>query len=441
MQFFATHLLPSQQRTRSSRASQYKPARKRRRDAERDDESSGSPSEDDAQSQLGPSGGPSRVASPDADELRVAGLSNGDVSELPPPPFPHAPGGTSKEKFSLAKLQKELDRLDPPLYAANATSKTAPLGRLDERPALRQHHFGVLTTVLHRCLLEGDYHRAGRAWGMLLRTRIRGRATDPRILGRWGIGAELLLHQTTQNNSRQDEDGEDEDAIFEKHLYTEDGFKLARDYYRRLIVQYPNQRLHPHAIDDRTFYPAMFSLWIYEVNEEANRGRQRLERDRERKANESVQSDEDTSMASIESERTQDVAIMAEELRRAEEIGTRLDEIIVSPPFDKHADLLQLRGMVGLWMGDLILRIEEPNNTENQWGTGSLESVGYTTRDATAGRLKTLSDSRREFEEAQNFLERARSNGLHVGISISNVEEKISEVAKKITELQATSSR
>jgi hypothetical protein len=47
------------------------------------------------------------------------------------------------------------------------TSKGAERG-----PHLRIQHLSVLTTILHRCLLEGDIPRATRAWSLLLRMEV-----------------------------------------------------------------------------------------------------------------------------------------------------------------------------------------------------------------------------------------------------------------------------
>ncbi|KAF2790199.1 hypothetical protein K505DRAFT_190920, partial [Melanomma pulvis-pyrius CBS 109.77] len=350
MHHFAGQLQPAQLSAHSLRASQYRPASKRKR-AQHDEDAGEPPMASPGHDVEGPL--PPSNAQPYASldslqtaQLRVAGLLPEDEFDLPPPPFPHAPPRTARDAFNYTKLQKELAGLDPPLYVVKAASKSDPVDRKSERPALRQTHLDVLSTMMHHCLLKGDYHRAGRAWGMILRTKIAGLPVDPRNHGRWGIGAEILLRRNARNqsirrqNNRYDTESADGEQISsdESTLYTQEGFELAREYYERLIVQHPNRKQLLHSIDDRTFYPAMFSLWIYETT---------------------MVSDDARARASATNE---------EELRQAKEIAQRIDQLVVSPPFDKHADLLQLRGMVGLWMGDLVLG-EDSLGQEDDWNS------------------------------------------------------------------------
>ncbi|KAF2475642.1 uncharacterized protein BDR25DRAFT_331459 [Lindgomyces ingoldianus] len=350
MHYFAGHHQPGQQTTQSLRASQYKPSRKRKRDEDVEEppitsgqDPIGSQATPNAQSQAS-------FAPQEAAQLRVAGLLPGNAFEIPPPPFPHASVRISRDHFNYTNVQKELAGLHPSVFAVNATSKSQPLCRKSEKPALRQTHLGVLTTVLHHCLLEGDYQRAGRAWGMILRSQIAGRPIDVRNHDRWGIGAEILLRRSPLNQFTHGENDQESAQIpgnkqssTDKDFYTERGFELAREYYERLIVQFPNRKLHPHRVDELTFYPAMFSLWIYEVCEKSKL-------------------------------RAQDSIVKMEELRQAREIKDRLDQLVISPPFDKRGDLLELRGMVGLWIGDLILGESFMTYGETDWGSDSGEN-------------------------------------------------------------------
>ena len=182
-------------------------------------------------------------------------------------PFPHADSanrdGPSRFEYGL---RQELNRdlaLDP--------------GR-DSLPfvgSLHQQHLAVMTTILHRSLLEQDFVRAGRALAMILRDEVAGRAVDIRAEGRWGFGAEILIRQDAQREHRSRElfssSSVEQDRVLEQPLlwFTRKGFEDAKRYYERLIVQYPFYKQNPGAVNALDFYPAMFGLWICVVHQEA----------------------------------------------------------------------------------------------------------------------------------------------------------------------------
>jgi len=441
MQHFAAQLQPGQQTTLSLRASQYKPTNKRKRVG--DDEDAEEPLVNSPAHGAGHrlrSANARSQASLDlskAAQLRVAGLLPEDEFDIPPPPFPHAPSRTSKATFSHTKLQKELRRLDPPLYAVNGASKSQPIDRRSERPALRQTHLDVLSTLMHNCLLEGDYPRAGRAWGLILRSQIAGLPIDPRNHDRWGMGAELLLRNAKDHFARcpsspyaTEDDNAKSPISNEKTLYTQQGFELAREYYERLIVQHPNRKHLQHSVDDRTFYPAMFSLWIYEVRERIKHALQVHEEDAQVSTFRSTSFDK-TTIAPEDAQVGLSV-IRDEELREARDIAQRMDQLVVSPPFDKHGDMLQLRGMVGLWIGDLIMREDQPEQEDDEWGMK--EAWGSIA--LASARKRHCSDSIKELEQSLSFFERAQINGCRLGKVVSSVQSKIRDLTKRITKLE-----
>ncbi|KAF2264020.1 hypothetical protein CC78DRAFT_252419 [Lojkania enalia] len=401
MQYFAPHFQPGPQTTHSLRAGQYKPSRKRKRDENTDEppispdiEAKNSAASSNAQSH-------SSFGSLEPTQLRIAGLLPEDAFEIPAPPFPHAPARARNDNFSSAKLQQELTSLGPPLFAVNATSKSNPIGRKSERPTLRQTHLGVLTTILHHCLLKGDYSRAGRAWGMILRTQLAGIPIDPRNHARWGLGAEILLRRNHPNSSNHSEGPQNKQYFRHTNdIYTEEGFERAREYYERLIVQHPNRKHIPNATDDRTFYPAMFSLWIYEVCERSKRAWQQYKDGLSKTNSETASINEDTTLSSSFDASAQLYAIKVEELRRGRELADRLEQLIISPPFDKHADMLQLRGMVGLWLGDLILAADPSKQKEDRWELNASELLD----EESDGDVRTIMIQRYE-ETGQSFSE------------------------------------
>lgn len=308
----------------------------------------------------------------------------------------------ARTRTSGARLQQRLAALEPPLFTL------APAGK---RRQVQHQSLDVLTALLHRCLLEGDYARAGRAWGLILRTHVDGRPIDPRNHDRWGIGAELLLHRQTTHNATEEPEG--------VSPYSEEGFELAREYYERLVVQHPPLKAHPNALSAVTFYPAMFSLWIYDVCERSKRARVRY-MDRQ-----PVEDKADMVPDSAD--------VDVEELKHAQEIAARLNQLMTSPPFDRHADMLQIRGMVGLWIADLMLK-EKPKQSNDDWGrdTGVEESAP---EESEIARVDRLSTARGELRTALDYLERAQAHGRHVSRTINKTVAQLEALSKTIANI------
>lgn len=441
MQYFAAQSQPGQQTTTSLRASLYTRG-KRKRD-EDGEEPPTSPTDGDDVNRPVALNTQSYASSSSLEtaQLRVAGLLPGDASEIPPKPFPHAPVRTPKDNFNFTKIQGELAGLDPPLFVVNATSRARSIDAKSDGGELRQTHLTVLTTILHRCLLEGDFHRAGRAWGMILRSQIGGTPVDPRNHGRWGIGAEILLHRNSQKQSAstqndQETTRDEQSASNEGSIYTEEGFQLAMEYYRLLIIHHAHRKTMPHAVDEMTFYPAMFSLWIYEICEKSKRLRKQNEKDNDRSLSGS-NSNEDATLA-LEEVRAQEIAIRNEELQQAREIAQRLDKLVGSPPYDRYAEILRLRGMVGIWVGDLTLATDQ-NLDGSELGIS--DDPDHYGSDSPQDRLQSLAESYRILEQALEFFNRARAYGQRLTHEISSLEEKIEDLADKIKAFEGSACR
>lgn len=280
------------------------------------------------------------------DPFYVAGHDPDDP--LPSSAFPHAPAHVVQaEHDSRSKLPDELASLNPPLYAQSRTW-TADAGAV---PLPRQHA-SVMNSILHVSLLRGDYIRAGHAFGLLLRASSGNSAIALRSNGNWGIGAEILLRQGSaiNNPSRHHFDDPDDDNDFHDHIDESspttmpESLAAAKDYYESLIVQYPYLPKSPHAataIDARTFYPALFGLLIHEATESSRLAQQRLT---------SPSPDADADSLAV-------ADIKRAELRAARTIASRIDDLVASPQYDRFHPLLRLRGMVALWVADLVLAV------------------------------------------------------------------------------------
>jgi hypothetical protein len=411
MQYFATHEKP-----RSLRANQYRKERKVK--TKLDGNESPAEHEDAVDPRPKPTTqSHAAFASPALAQLRVAGLLPEDEDEVPPAPFPHAPAKASGDHYGPAKVQEEMASSPSRLYAVNATSKSDPV--LGQHEGQKKSHLNTLSTLMHRCLLEGDYQRAGRAWGMILRTQMHsGRPVDPRQHERWGIGGEIVLRRKSEMGK-----------------FSEPGFELAREYYERLIVQHPARKAHPRAIDERTFYPAMFSLWVFEVCEKSKQARARLQDEASHRRSSTSMSIDHVHVEELAVSREEEDAIQLEELTRAMEIADRIDQLVTSPPFDKQGSLLQLRANIGLWISDLT--IEKTNLHENSKMDLSGKNRNYDS-EADAEQLRWLMKGYQQLQDAEKYFERAKTNDAQIQAeTMSSVNTKLKEVASQITKLRA----
>lgn len=231
----------------------------------------------------------------------------------------------------------------------------------------RQHHAVALTTVLHRCLLQGDYLRAGRTWGILLRMRISTESLDLRTDDHWGLGAEILYNQLISNSTRQegeplvDGNDENEDSPLKSfNRFNPEGFKEAQEYYERLILQYPYQKRFPNLLNALDFYPAMFGLWIYAVQQQQQQHEFRLQHRGEadpkikEQPSEAAQSGEQTLALGLEMKEDPRLAeAYTVYVDRAREIQNQLDVLLLSPPFSDNARLCNLQSMVNQWVSHI----------------------------------------------------------------------------------------
>ncbi|OOF90191.1 hypothetical protein ASPCADRAFT_519392 [Aspergillus carbonarius ITEM 5010] len=404
---FSLPLTPWQQPS-SVRVAQYEP-RKRKKDlddwGDNNDDVDGDTT--DAASEAVPPG-PSLTLSPDeAHQYRIAGLSFDQ--ELPGGNFPHAP-------------IKDLASLSSPIYPPQSAA---------HQGNLRLQHLAVLSSILHRCLLQKDFVRAGRAWGLILREEIGGTPVDVRTEGRWGIGAEILLRRGRQisdmaSGKTQENDAGQSAVPSSGLLFTREGFENAKQYYERLIIQHPYRKAAPDAISSLHFYPAMFGLWIYVTQEESSVSRQRIW-DTYGAVPDDNSEDEDTAaeLHGHASSRQKTNAMIAgvrkSELDQAQKIAARMDEILGSPPYSDAPELLELRGMVSLWIADLFVSSLPSGQMDeymdnSDFDDDSSESAGDIQDSLQERRERRLAIERKETEvqKSQEYFEKAKQRGKGV---------------------------
>lgn len=317
-------------------------------------------------------------------QYRVAGVLSAE--DIPGGRFPHGPlvpQSHAGKCLDKEELNAEFARLKLPIYPSGGHATNNAPDTDGDSTLLRQKHLGILTAIMHKCLLQSDYIRAGRVWGMLLRSELNAQPLDIRGQGRWGIGAEILFQRDAQIATMQSK-SPDVDALSELGQdvegsaaqdtirFSRQGFNEAKSYYESLILQYPFRKVTPHAVDSLFFYPAMFGLWIYSVQEQQ---RDALATLSELRVGQDSNSDT-SARVDAQQERApneQREVVQKSTLRQAEAIGTRLDELMVSPPYSDDAMLWKLRGMVELWAGDLsILSQPSPIRADDSGHEGTL---------------------------------------------------------------------
>lgn len=413
--------LPSWLQPPSTRVHQYDQYDRKRKKSDdwTDEETDGADTTDAASVTDSIPAGQSLILTPnESHQYRIAGLPFDQ--ELPGGHFPHGPakeGYTFNENLPQHHFE-DLSFLNPPIFAPQAGA---------HQGNLRLQHLGVLTAILHRCLLRGDYTRAGRAWGLILREEFRGIPVDVRSEGRWGIGAEILLRRgrsETPTDTRHSSRNTGNDGANVSFPFTQNGFTQAKEYYERLILNHPYSKTAPYAISALHFYPAMFGLWIYVAQGRSKMAVDNVP-DHEDFSNE-PSDDEDSSTDSRRGSNKRPsliASIRAQELEQAQQIATRMDQLLGSPPYSDSPELLELRGMVSLWIGDLLISSlpTPPENLDH-------DDADVMDTDEVVGSLETRRAQRQvmekrqaEVQKSKDFLEKAQERGRSVSYDLEHL--------------------
>ncbi|TGO89202.1 hypothetical protein BPOR_0120g00100 [Botrytis porri] len=326
------------------------------------------------------------------------------------------------------------------------------------RSNLKLQHLSVLVAIMMRNLEEGDMERAGRAWSLLLRMQITGKGIEIRKTGFWGIGAELLMRGVTNKQRKEwweedtgegsgddgnnndgeqkegEEDGKGEDKGGEEKRYV-------KDYYERLILQYPYKRQFHGSVTALDFWPAMLGCEIYGIQFEHKDGLRKIakqaEKDEDGDISDSEISDEEDMDDNDEAGDLEDKAFLAhqrrqdrlhkrrkekrweerDEVRRAalvatEMVAQRMDELITTPPYSDSEVLLRLRGMVALYVGNLC--VPEKWEGDEEW-FGKMRGGAMEADRRFLGRQREA-EVRRGMEKRED--ERRRARGLFGKIGV-----------------------
>lgn len=324
-------------------------------------------------------------------QLNVAGLTDNDI--LPStyiPHFPHRPVRPShlpQSRYSGDDAPSDTDDDDEEEQQeeeekkksnAHGTGAASPNARDRARRAkgmrdAQDQHLGLLTNVILRALEEGNISRAKRAFGLVRRSEVRGKPVDLRRKGLWSLGAEVLMR-----------DGEDAVAAAAAPLPPVQRWGASanmpqlRAYLEELVRQYPYNRLHPNSISDVDFYPVLFGCEFYNTWAEHRLALERLERDSEAWSDDIDMADEpyadDYHVDQVHltgrdrrlRESRADLALHA--MVVMQDIAKRMDTLMETAPYRTSVEMLRLRGMVALYVGDLSVPPSPRTDDEEEEG-------------------------------------------------------------------------
>lgn len=314
---------------------------------------------------------------------------------------------------------------------------------------------------------------------MLIRAEVNGQPMDIRGSGYWGIGAELLIRGNTAHpqkprkaeneggNEDEDKDngGEEDESESEpedkdvqpegnelrngeRRWGTRVGLRSAKNYYERLILQYPYKRQFPGAVTALDFWPAMIGCEIYGIQWEQKAGLQRISDEEER-------SDDSDSGVLSDGSGAYDDGWEAKERRirrrcqrkeerwwlerdsvrqtalsASERIAKRLDGLMNTPPYSDSHVLLRLRGMLALYIGDLSVPAqptEDEEGNEDETKSGSLEEDTeqrqFLLRKRSIDHERGKTKQAEERDRANEFFDRIVREGGNAGVQLAGVVE------------------
>jgi hypothetical protein len=262
-------------------------------------------------------------------------------------------GGETDRESTGAETGKEAEpdaELDPAARQRKA-AETRLRGIRRDRLA-RDRNVGALVGILRKCVAEGDMVRAKRAFGLLVRADINGRRVDLRSEGYWGLGAEILMR-----------DGERPSNGEEKRWGSVQNTVLLRRFLEDLIQLHPYSRQRPESISALDFYPVLFSCEMYNIHVELDMALERIESE-----NEDDSDLHDDSMSLEERSKATKDKLRYRALVAMRDIAGRMDELMMNIPYSKSFEMLRLRGMVALFMGDLEMPAPPREEEEEEEG-------------------------------------------------------------------------
>jgi len=265
------------------------------------------------------------------------------------------------------------------------------------------HHTHTLAAIIHRSLNDGNVARAKRAFAALLRSDANGYPVDLRQNSYWALGAEILMREgETPRPPSQHRSGAPADSADSTKNERGAGPPSPREpavrwgsaanaprvraYYEALIQQFPFNRHHPRAVSALTFWPVLAGLELYNAHAEQRAALRRAAQEHDPEAAAAAADDDDDDdnewpayepaedAMDVSGEgvgvggREAEAAVAAagrlratkERVRRTalatvRDVARRMDAAMEDLPYSASHEMLRLRGMAALYMGDLAM--------------------------------------------------------------------------------------
>lgn len=257
---------------------------------------------------------------------------------------------------------------------------------LEREWRIHEGEVGVVAAILRRSLAEGDLARARVAFGRLARSTVHGKPVDLRHGGYWAMGAEILMRDGEADGGLGGVAGEEGGGAAPRRWGSAANMVRVRAYFEDLIQLHPYNRHHPGSISALDFWPVMLSCEMYNVYIEHKLALEQLEAgvedlgDAEMGGEQVKYLDSDEQMDGALREGKDKLRLQA--LDGMRDIASRMDSVMENPPYSTSLEMLRLRGMAALYMGDLALP-PHPRTAEE-------DSEGKARSEEEAGRAKAM---------------------------------------------------
>ncbi|EFQ27572.1 hypothetical protein CGRA01v4_03067 [Colletotrichum graminicola] len=315
-------------------------------------------------------------------QLRLAGLTETDQ---PPsrtqPRFPHrawqdpdAPSGRGSVAAAKALVSSDVEQTNDQETEESSDDyegrrrRRKRDGETKAKYASEKSMFRPLVRAIYGFLDKGDTSSAKRAFGILVRSHVHGKPVDIRRNNYWALGAEILMREGggTFASAANDRPGMDE-------TYPASNVPRVREYFQDLIQRYPYNFKYRAAVSAVDFWPALLSYEVFQIHRQHESYLQQLEREAEDWEDDSLQEaslfgggdmmtdDADFRMSTWQPDardrrlRQARDQIRLRSLDALREIAGRMDDLLEDRPFSHSHELLRLRGMVSLYIGDLLI--------------------------------------------------------------------------------------
>ncbi|KAK1980948.1 hypothetical protein LZ30DRAFT_750393 [Colletotrichum cereale] len=246
-------------------------------------------------------------------------------------------------------------------------------GQIRAKYASEKSPFRPLVRAIYGFLDKGDTPNAKRAFGVLVRSHVHGKPVDIRRNNYWALGAEILMREGGGPLTSAANDGPGEGET-----YPASNVPRVREYFQDLIQRYPYNFKYRGAVSAVDFWPALLSYEVFQVHTQHASYLRRLEREAEDWEDDSWQEPSslgggggdgggmmmddadfrtpvwqpDARDRRLRQARDQ---IRLRTLDALREIAGRMDDLLEDRPFSHNHELLRLRGMVSLYIGDLLI--------------------------------------------------------------------------------------